>query len=143
MHPRGATNPEMAKAPGRPPPPPAASWHAAEAQLEEIRRLLGDCRYREAQSLARTAAVRYPGHPEVGDMNRALNEWTATTHPATGVDRSQETEWMRRDMPDSLRGQVVALVGAEVVATADTMTELGRQLRSMALAKRPLVFRVA
>ena len=75
-------------------------------------------------------------------MNRALNEWKATTSAGTGVDRSEEREWMRQPPPESLRGKVIALVGKDVVASADTMTELARYLRTMELAKRPLVFRL-
>ena len=113
------------------------------AALEEIRAYLGEGRYQDAQSLARETAARFPEHPEVAKMNRALNEWKSTSRPATGVDRSEEMEWLRQDLPESLHGKVIALVGKEVVATADTVTELGRQLRSMELLKRPLVFRVA
>lgn len=139
MHPQGAMNPVPARIARK----RAEPQESAEALLEKMRSLLGDCRYQEAQRLAREAAIRFPGHPDVAGMNRALNEWAATSHPATGVDRSEETDWMRQDPPDSLRGKIVALVGAEIVATADSMAELGRQLRSLSLPKRPLVFRVA
>ncbi len=50
---------------------------------------------------------------------------------------------MRQDLPESLSGKIVALVGKEVVATAETFAELGQQLQSLELTKRPLVFRVA
>jgi len=111
--------------------------------LEKIRSQLGEGRYRDAQNLAREAAARFPEHPEVALMNSALNKWTAKTRPATGVDRDGERVWMRQELPESLHGKVVALVGREVIAAADTLTELGQQLRSMELSKRPLVFRVA
>ena len=124
-------------------PPLIAADTSPEAVLEKIRSHPGEGRYRDAQTLAREAAARFPEHPDVAIMNRALNKWTATTRPATGVDRSEEMDWMRQDLPESLSGKVVALVGKEVVATADTVTELGRRLRSMDLPKRPLVFRVA
>lgn len=112
------------------------------AVLEKIRSQLGEGRYQDAQTLAREAATRFPEHPDVTTMNRALNKWTAKTRPASGVDRDAEMDRMRQDFPASLRGKVIALVGREVVAAADTVTELGKQLRSMELSKRPLVFRV-
>ena len=113
-----------------------------ESSLEEIRAHLGEGRYRRAQRLAREAAVRFPEPPEVHTMNRGLNEWTSTTRPATGVDRSDERKWMRQDPPESLRGRLVALVGSEVVACADTVDELSESLRSKDLPKPPLVLRV-
>lgn len=114
-----------------------------KAMLESIRASLGEGRYPLAQSLAREAAARFPEHPDVAKMNRALNEWKASTRPGSGVDRTEESEWMKQDVPESLRGKVVALVGKEVVAAADSVTELARRLRALDLPKRPLVFRVA
>ena len=114
-----------------------------ETVLAKIRSYLGEGRYQDAQVLARKAVARFAEHPDVSNMDRALNRWTATTRPATGVDRSEEREWMRQELPESLSGKVVALVGKEVVASAETFAELGQQLQSLELAKRPLVFRVA
>jgi len=122
--------------------PPAIGDEAPEKVLENIRSLLGQGCYKAAQRLAKEAAKRFPKHDGVAVMNRALNEWKASTSPGSGVDRSEEREWMRQPPPESLRGKVIALVGKDVVASADTMTELARHLRTMELAKRPLVFRL-
>ncbi len=123
-----------------------APWTAAgtspEAVLEKIRSNLGEGRYQAAQSLAREAARLFPGHPGVTAMHHALNEWAASTRPGSGVDRGEEIDWMRQDYPESLSGKVIALVGKEVVAAADTVTELSQELRFLDLPKRPLVFRV-
>lgn len=136
-----ATTPMHAKAPDGTAVATRVSG-SATAVLEEIRAQLGYGRYQDAQNLAREAAVRFPEHPDVAKMNRALNEWTAKTQPASGVDRHEERVRMQQGLPDSFRGKIVALVGREVVAAAATVAELGQQLRSKELSKRPLVFRV-
>ena len=120
-----------------------AADSSPEAVLARIRSYLGEGRYQDAQALARKAVACFPEHPDVSKMDRALNRWAATTRPATGVDRSEEREWMRQELPESLSGKVVALVGKEVVATAETFAELDQQIQSLELTKRPLVFRVA
>jgi len=66
------------------------------------------------------------------DRGAPAGRWGWTAYRVLGRTK-KPTRW----------GKIVALVGAEVVAAADTMTGLGEKLRSMALVKRPLVFRVA
>ena len=74
-------------------------------------------------------------------MNRGLNERRVRTRPATGQGRTEELEWLR-DPPESARGKWVALVGNQVVATAEALAEVMESLKSMNLPKTPLVHRV-
>ncbi len=74
-------------------------------------------------------------------MNRGLNERQVRTRPATGQGRAEELEWLRNP-PESVRGKWVALVGKEVVATADALAEVMESLKSMTLPKTPLVHRI-
>ncbi len=102
----------------------------ADVVLEEIRTHLGAGRYRAAQRLAAEATAQFPDHPGLGTTNQGLNEWQATTQPANGHNRTEEFAWLRNP-PEPACGKLVALVGSEVVAAADTMAELGELLKSM------------
>ncbi|MCP4662463.1 MAG: hypothetical protein GY856_44260, partial [bacterium] len=69
--------------------------------VEEIRARLFESRFRTAQRLAREAASRFPEHPEIGRLHRALNERTASRKPASGRDLSKEAVWLRNP-PESV-----------------------------------------
>lgn len=114
---------------------------APDAVLEEIRTHLGEGRYRSAQRLAAEAGARFPDHPGLGTLNHGLNEWRVSTQPANGHNRTEEFAWLRNP-PESARGKLVALVGSEMVAAADTMAELTALLKPMNLSKIPLVHRI-
>ncbi len=109
--------------------------------MEEILSHLGALRYRKAQLVAQEAAARFPGHAGIRRMDRALNRWKAATRPADGHSRTEELAWLRSP-PESARGKLVALVGSELVAAADTMAELTECLRSKPLSRSPLVVRI-
>lgn len=121
--------------------PTASSKTRGDAALEEIRAHLGEGRYSTAQRLAKGAVARFPDHPGLRTMNRGLNERRVRTRPATGQGRTEELEWLR-DPPESARGKWVALVGNQVVATAEALAEVMESLKSMNLPKTPLVHRV-
>ncbi len=74
-------------------------------------------------------------------MHRGLNRRRASTRPADGHSREKEFAWLRNP-PESARGQLVALVDDEMVASAQTMSELMTILKSMDLPKMPLVHRI-
>ncbi len=74
-------------------------------------------------------------------MHRGLNGGRASTYPSEGHSRREEFAWLR-ESPASARGKLVALVGSEMVACADTMSELMAALKSMNLPKMPLVHRI-
>ena len=133
------------------PPEPAGSAAAAalsfsmETQpatmLKEIKVQLSRGRFRRAQQLAREAAGRFPRHAEINRMNRGLNEWTMSTRPSDEPDRTEEFAWLRHP-PDSVHGKWVALLGHEMVASAETLVEVMRRLESLNLPAVPLVHRV-
>lgn len=112
-----------------------------DAVVKEILTDLGELRYRRAQRLAKEAAARFPDHPGARKMNRALNEWKARTRPATGRDTTEEDNWLKNP-PESAYGKWVALIGSEMVGSAERLAELIEQLRSMNLPKSALVVRI-
>ncbi len=74
-------------------------------------------------------------------MHRALNKRVASTSPAGDHSRKEEFAWLRNP-PESARGRLVALIDGEMVASAQTMSELTAALKAMNLSKMPLVHRV-
>ena len=112
-----------------------------EAALEEIRHLITD-HLLAARRLAAEASVRFPDHDGIRNADRILNQG----HSRVGTggpepSRDQEIEWLQHP-PDSVRGQWVALVGAELVASAKTLAEIVELLRSKNLEKKALVHRI-
>lgn len=115
-----------------------------EAAIEKILALLGGGSYLVARQLAREAIRRFPEHAGVRRIAGVFEpRGKATVRPdgPRQPDRREEFDWLR-DPPASARGKWVALVGAEVVAADESLAELERKLRSLELAKRPLVHRV-
>ena len=112
-----------------------------DAVLGKIRARLGEGRYLDAQGLAKEAADRFPGHGAIETMNRGLNGRIASTCPANGHSRREEFVWLENP-PESVRGKLVALAGSEMVASADTMSELMAALKLRKLSKMPLVHRI-
>ncbi len=112
-----------------------------EAALAEIRSLLTDD-FLAAQQLALEAAARFPRHAGIQNAKRILNGGTATI-AKTGPkpDQHKDVEWLRNP-PESVRGKWVALVGGEIVGSADDFAELAESLRSKKLPRTPLVHRI-
>lgn len=121
--------------------PMAATEVDAIQALEQIRAHLEEGRYRSAQRLAQEAGAQFPEHPDIRTMNRGLNGGISGTSPAAGHSRREEFAWLRNP-PQSARGKLVALVGSEMVASADTMSELKAALKLIRLPKMPLVHRI-
>lgn len=109
--------------------------------LDQIREHLGQGHYRTAQRLAKEAADRFPWHKDLSTMHRGLNQRRVGTRPADGHSRERELAWLQNP-PESVRGQLVALVGGKMVASARTMSELMTELKAMNLPKMPLVHRI-
>ncbi len=122
-------------------PPLLSEAAEGDGVVEAIRAHLFESRFRTAQRVAREAASRFPNHPEVGRLHRALNERTASRKPASGRDLSEEAAWLRNP-PESVRGRWVALIGSELVGVAKTLAELLEELRTKNLCKEPLVHRI-
>ena len=114
---------------------------AADDVLERIRELLTD-QFLTARQLAAEAAVRFPEHEGIQNAWRILSHGrsricTGGPEPST----TEEFNWLR-DPPESVRGKWVALVGSEMVASADTLAEVAERLRSLTLPKPALVHRI-
>ncbi len=109
-----------------------------EEVLERIRTLVTDHSI-EARRLAVEAAARFPEHAGIQSAKRILNDGEATVAPG-GPEPSttEEFNWLRQP-PESARGKWVALVGSEMVASADTLAELTACLRLQEPAKPALV----
>ncbi len=122
--------------------PPWSEAAQTDGVVEEIRAHLLEGRFRTTQRLAREAASRFPEHPEIGRLQRALNERTASRKPASGRDLSEETVWLRNP-PESVRGRWVTLIGTELVGGAKTLAELLEELRSKDLPREPLIHRIS
>lgn len=109
-----------------------------EVILERIRTLVTD-HSREARRLAVAAAARFPDHAAIPSAKRVLVDGKARVgsgepEPST----TEEFDWLRHP-PESARGKWVALVGSEMVASADSLAELTAALRSKQLPKPALV----
>ncbi len=115
-----------------------------EEAIERIRALLGAGSYLSARQVAREASRRFPEHAGVRRISGVFDTRGKATVRPNGPrqpDRREEFDWLR-DPPAWARGKWVALVGAEVVAAGESLAELERKLRTLEIAKRPLVHRV-
>jgi hypothetical protein len=114
---------------------------APEALLARIRELVTDD-FLGARQLAIEAAARFPRHAGLRAVRRVLAEGRATVAPGQrDVGRVEEYRWLS-DPPDWARGKWVALAGATVVASADTLDEVVKAVQSRRLSPPPLVHRV-
>ncbi len=73
-----------------PPVKPLSEDAQGDAVVVEIRAHLLESRFRTTQRVAMEAASRFPNHPEIGRLHRALNEPSASRKPASGRDLSEE-----------------------------------------------------
>jgi len=129
-------------APRPPRPSDLPSEAGPEDVLDEIRALISDGQIVAARRLAIEAAARFPGHDEIRQARRVLNDGKATVGtrgPEPSTD--EEFEWLRRP-PEWASGKWVALVGKEAVAASDDLAQLVESLKTMDLPKQPLVHRI-
>ncbi len=114
----------------------------ADEILDTVRELLAIGRLPTARMLVERALLRFPDHAELSRISRFLDLREAQSNPLVEPSTSDEIDWLT-DPPESARGRWVALIGRQVVAMADSARELKETLRSLDLAQRPLVHRVA
>ena len=115
-----------------------------EAAVKRVLAHLGEGSYLIARQLAAEAKRRFPADPGVLRIVEVFEPRGKAVPRPDGPrqpDRKEEFDWLR-DPPAWARGQWVALVGREVVAHNESLTEVERLLRSLELDKRPLVYRV-
>lgn len=114
----------------------------ADEILQTVRELLAIGRLTTARGLVARGLRRFPDHAELSKLSSFLDLREAQSNPLVEPSTSDEIDWLT-DPPESARGRWVALIGRQVVAVADSARELKEALRSLDLAQRPLVHRVA
>ena len=111
-----------------------------DAVLDKIRSLITD-HFLTARRMAVAAAAKFPGHAGLRNAKRILTEGKAkVVAEDPQPSRSEEFQWLR-DPPDSVRGKWVALIGSELVGSAETLAELAESLHSRSFPRAPLVHR--
>ena len=117
----------LAKSPDSPAPvsrPVRKAREQPEAVLDEVRALLRVGNVQAARDLVDAAAVRWPDCTELQTATRVLAKGKATSIPGKrGPNRDQEFKWLKNP-PERYRGQWVALLGSDVVGSADTLKEI-------------------
>ncbi len=94
-----------------------------------------------SRRMAARAAALFADHPWIKKANRVLNPGPIVAKPATAADRTREFAWLRQHSAD-YRGQWVALLGADLLASGPDIDELLREVRSRKLEAHPLVHRI-
>ncbi len=118
-----------------------AEPRSAEARLAEARQLLRDGEVYRASQLATWSVAKHPDHPGLRRIHELLNVGRSYRRPATGYDVRDELEWLR-DPPEELRGKWVAVMGRQVVGSAESFKQLVAELPTD-LEQTPLVVQVA
>lgn len=111
--------------------------------VDEILDLLSRERFRRARALASGAMARFPDHARVRGAWGIFDPKNKARPSSIGPQPStrEEFDWLK-DPPEWARGKWVALVGAEAVATADTLDELMQALTSRDDPGAPLAVRI-
>ncbi|MCP4660463.1 MAG: hypothetical protein GY856_34105 [bacterium] len=129
--------------------PPRGKWESlfsgaapSETILAEIRSLISAGDVLAARELAAEAAGRFPEDAELRNAQRILCDGKSYVIPGKrGPSRREEFKWLRNP-PACYRGKWVALVGREVVASAETLKEVLASLPSD-LEHLPLAVQIA
>ena len=118
-----------------------------EATVERVLALLGEDQYLPARDLAAEALTRFPDHDRVQWAWKIFEKrgrsrlGEAAPEPKTDDEYEWQRRWLRNP-PEWARGKWVALMGCQVVASAESLAEVSAQLRAREFAKRPLAVRV-
>ncbi|HEX9730694.1 MAG TPA: DUF5678 domain-containing protein [Thermoanaerobaculia bacterium] len=115
---------------------------AAEEMAVSIRTFLDQQQLSKARQTAASAAKDHPDHPWLVQADRVLNPDRIVTRPARGKGRTREFTWLRRNA-DAYRGRWVALLGDELITSAETFQDVQRAVRERTLDSPPLVHYVA
>jgi len=114
---------------------------SAEEFVEAIRSLLANGQAGVARRAAAEAAARFPDHPWIKKANRVINPRRVVTGPANAPDRTREFVWLR-EHGDEYRGQWVALLGSELLASGQEFEEVLREVRARGCEAQSLVHHV-
>jgi hypothetical protein len=114
------------------------SQESSQSLERRIRALLLEGRIPEACDLLQAAGPSVAVDPKLREV---LAPPKVTISAIRDTDRSAEFEWLRtRSGP--YRGQWVALVGPELVASAPSLKELRAQLAALPSVGKPLIHRI-
>jgi len=105
---------------------------------DDIRSLLAQGQIRDAQILLDAAGDAIPQDSKI---RKALAPPRVTRVPRTGPDRNAEIQWLKTNSAQ-YRKKWVALLGAGLVAAADTLNELLVKVEALQLSTAPLVHHV-
>ena len=107
--------------------------------MARILTLLSEERFQTARRLALKAADKFPEHSRLQTARRVFdNRGEAIRRPGSGQSREEEFAWLN-DPPESARGKWVALLGSELIGSAEKLQDLMELLRSKSLPKPALV----
>lgn len=109
--------------------------------VQAVRHLLANEEPTLARRTAAQGASRFPDDPWLARANRVLNPTRITSRPATAPDRTQEFAWLKRHGRQH-RGQWVALLGDELLASGDELSDVLEVVRGRDLKAKPLVHHI-
>ncbi len=133
-----ATGARSSRVTARPP-----SREDPDALMDRVLEMLGENYHHGARRLCRKALDLYPEHPRVrGVWSIFDNRDKATVVPGSDEPSTvEELEWLENP-PEWAHGKWVALLGSEIVASAETLAEVVEILRSKSLPRQPLIHRI-
>jgi|SRR6185295_11747475 len=104
----------------------------------QIRALLAEGQIWEAQQLLKSVGDDVPVDPKLREV---LAPPRIRRIPEKGFDRSAEFHWLKTKA-ELYRGKWVALLGDELIASAETLKDLLVRVNELAPARKPLVHRI-
>ncbi len=107
-----------------------------------LRSLIETDQINRARRLTREAAERFPGNDKIRLAKRILADAKATPNRYAQPTATAEIEWLANP-PEEARGKWVALIGSDLVGTADSADELRRSLRGRSFEHYPVVQHLA
>lgn len=120
---------------------------AGDAQVSAYRAQIRGCLESEdfqgARKLLAAALREHPEEPALHKLERALAPPEVRAVPELDQDRTEELRWLEREgNAESYQGKWIALLGAQVVAVAETLKALLALLREKPPTSTPLIHKV-
>lgn len=114
---------------------------SADEFVEAIRSLLASGQAGAARRTVAEGAARFPNHPWLEKTNRIINPGRIVSKPADAPDRTREFAWLREHSV-RYRGQWVALVADELLASGQELEDVLQELRARGLESQSLVHHI-
>ncbi len=115
---------------------------SAEEFVEAVRSLLASGEAGAARRTVADGTVQFPDHPWLKKTNRIINPKRIVSKPADAPDRTREFAWLRAHGA-RYRGRWVALLKDELLASAQELETVLREVRARGLESRVLVHHIA